>query len=44
MPRRVPDIAKIGGLLGWRPTYSLEEIVQDVIESQRGPDARAGSA
>ena len=32
MPRRVPDITKIGGAIGWSPTHSLDEILSDVIE------------
>ena len=32
MPRRVPDISKIGNLIGYRPTRSLDEILQGVIE------------
>ena len=35
MARRVPDTAKIGRLLGWRPTKSLLEILADVVESRR---------
>ncbi len=35
MERRVPDIAKITSLTGWRPTRSLPEILADVIEDQR---------
>lgn len=31
MQRRVPNIDKIGALIGYRPTYSLEEILQSVI-------------
>jgi UDP-glucose 4-epimerase len=31
MPRRVPDIAKIGSLIGYRPTRTLEQILKDVI-------------
>jgi UDP-glucose 4-epimerase len=38
MRRRVPDIRKIEELLGWRPTHTLDEILQDVIEWQRAPD------
>jgi UDP-glucose 4-epimerase len=37
MDRRLPDIAKIGALTGWAPTFSLEQILEDVIESQRDP-------
>jgi UDP-glucose 4-epimerase len=44
MRRRVPDISKIGALLGWRPTRTLEQILEDVIESQRAPEAVAESA
>lgn len=32
MLRRVPDIAKIGRLIGYRPTKNLDEILQAVIE------------
>ncbi len=32
MPRRVPDIAKINGLVGFRPTVQLNEIIGKVIE------------
>ncbi len=31
MPRRYPDIAKIGGALDWAPTRTLDEILSDVI-------------
>jgi UDP-glucose 4-epimerase len=31
MPRRIPDISKIGALVGFRPTVSLVEILQRVI-------------
>ncbi|MFL6282645.1 MAG: GDP-mannose 4,6-dehydratase [Pyrinomonadaceae bacterium] len=31
MPRRVPDISKVGALTGFRPTVKLEEILQTVI-------------
>jgi UDP-glucose 4-epimerase len=41
MRRRVPDIAKIGGLLGWCPTRTLDGILADVIEAQRAPEALA---
>jgi UDP-glucose 4-epimerase len=32
MPRRVPDISKISGLIGYAPTVELDEIVTRVIE------------
>ena len=32
MPRRVPDLAKIEGLIGYRPRYSLDDILTQVIE------------
>ncbi|HSL23022.1 MAG TPA: NAD-dependent epimerase/dehydratase family protein [Vicinamibacterales bacterium] len=32
MPRRVPDIAKIQALIGFRPTVELDEILEGVIE------------
>jgi len=31
MPRRYPDVAKIGGALEWSPSRSLDEILGDVI-------------
>jgi UDP-glucose 4-epimerase len=39
MTRRVPDITKIGEFLGWSAERSLDEILTDVIESQRIVDA-----
>jgi UDP-glucose 4-epimerase len=44
MRRRIPDITKIGDLLDWRPTRTLDGILSDVIESQRAPEALAHSA
>jgi len=42
MPRRVPDIRKIGEAIGYRPKFGLEEILDRVIEYQRHPNpARA---
>ena len=35
MPRRVPDISKIAGLIGYAPTVDLDEILERVIESFR---------
>lgn len=32
MPRRVPDLAKIEAMIGYRPTRSLDQILQGVIE------------
>jgi len=32
MPRRVPDIAKIRGLIGFQPTVGLDEVLERVIE------------
>jgi UDP-glucose 4-epimerase len=31
MLRRVPDIAKINSLVGFKPTFSLKQIIQDVV-------------
>ncbi len=38
MPRRVPDIGKIGKHLGWKPTIELKQTLTDVIEFQRRAD------
>lgn len=35
MRRRLPDISKVAGLLGWSAERSLEQILEDVIEAQR---------
>ena len=35
MPRRVPDLSKIERVLGWSPTRTLDEILHDVIQSER---------
>jgi UDP-glucose 4-epimerase len=35
MPRRVPDLARIAGLVGYAPTLALDGILTMVIEDQR---------
>jgi len=35
MPRRVPSTDKLESLIGFRPTLSLEDILDDVIEHLR---------
>jgi UDP-glucose 4-epimerase len=42
MPRRVPDISKIGELVGFRPEMSLDGILESVIDFQSGR-RRAGA-
>ncbi len=41
MPRRVPSLAKIGKLIGYRPKTSLEQIIEEVAEHERIKLARA---
>jgi len=41
MYRRVPDITKVQRLTGWSPVRTLEDIIQDVIDHQRGAPAQA---
>jgi UDP-glucose 4-epimerase len=36
MPRRLPDLTKIQSMIGYRPRYSLDDILLDVIEYFRG--------
>jgi UDP-glucose 4-epimerase len=36
MPRRVPDLAKIAALIGYRPQVELDEIIRRVVDDQRG--------
>jgi UDP-glucose 4-epimerase len=40
MPRRVPDLRKIGAAVGYRPTVGLEEILTRVIAHERAAAAR----
>lgn len=42
MQRRIPDITKIGELLGWQPTKNLDEILADVVAAHRMEAAAAG--
>ena len=35
MRRRVPDTGKINTLLGWKPTRTLDDILDEVIEDAR---------
>ncbi len=35
MPRRVPDISKIGALIGYQPRLGLDEIIRTVVEYVR---------
>lgn len=37
MDRRLPDTTKIGRLTGWAPTFSLRQVLEDVIGYQRDP-------
>jgi UDP-glucose 4-epimerase len=41
MERRIPDLTKIQTVIGWRPTRSLDQILDDVIAFER---SAAGSA
>ena len=41
MERRIPDITKINGLTGWRPTRTLDDILDDVISFERARPAPA---
>jgi len=36
MPRRVPDISKVGDLVGFRPQMNLDGILKSVIDYQSG--------
>ena len=40
MMRRVPDIRKISDLIGYKPTYSLREIVESVIAFHKNKEAK----
>ena len=32
MPRRVPDLSKLTALIGYRPRFTLDDILSQVIE------------
>lgn len=42
MPRRIPDISKVSGLVGFRPEMSLNGILESVIDYQIGRRRAAG--
>jgi UDP-glucose 4-epimerase len=45
MQRRVPDLTRVGSLLGFRPTRTLDDILTDVIEElRRKSEAKARKA
>jgi len=43
MQRRMPDVTRIGKLIGWRPTVGLDDILRRVIDFERGRVARDDS-
>ena len=40
MYRRVPDITKIGELIEWTPTRSLDDVIRDVAAHHAGRESR----
>jgi len=42
MPRRIPDISKVSGLVGFRPEMGLDGILESVIDYQIGRRRAAG--
>ncbi|HET6861613.1 MAG TPA: GDP-mannose 4,6-dehydratase, partial [Pyrinomonadaceae bacterium] len=42
MPRRIPDISKVSGLVGFNPEMSLDGILESVIDYQSGRRSAAG--
>jgi UDP-glucose 4-epimerase len=34
MYRRIPDTTKVRELIGWSPTRTLDDVIQDVVEHQ----------
>ena len=32
MPRRVPDLTKVEGLIGYKPQHTLDDILAQVID------------
>jgi len=44
MPRRIPEIAKVNELIGFRPEINLDGIIRSVIEYHTGQERRNGMA
>jgi len=44
MQRRIPDLSRIGDLIGFKPARSLDDILEDVIEEQSRLLAEAATA
>ncbi len=40
MQRRVPDVGKIGEMIGWKPTTTLDESIDSIIDGMRSRLAR----
>jgi UDP-glucose 4-epimerase len=40
MQRRVPDIGKIGRVIGWKPSLSLDATLEQIISSMRAGGSR----
>jgi nucleoside-diphosphate-sugar epimerase len=38
MQRRVPDVSKIEQYVGWRPEWSLDEILADMLSGAMAAD------
>ena len=34
MQRRIPDTTKINKLIGFKPSYTLKQIIEDIIKYQ----------
>ena len=35
MSRRVPDLSRVGELIGWKPSHTLDQIIDQVVAEQR---------
>lgn len=44
MQRRVPSLEKAGRLIGYKPTRTLDDIINDVAEEMRGAESRLQAA
>jgi UDP-glucose 4-epimerase len=44
MQRRVPSLEKAAGLIGYKPTRTLDNIINDVAEEMRGAESRLQAA
>ena len=41
MQRRIPDTSKINRLIGFKPSYTLKQIIKDIVDSMGAPEHKS---